>query len=181
MLSESVSNILSNYYPDAAHATAEFCKFMNMFFDCLNVCNQYEGNTKKKECFKLYREIHDARFIWLENEFLSYLANWKESTESRPGNFSQNAQSRMFLPSQTYERLKITTHSTIKVKFLLSQGMLFVLTERLNQDCLEEYFHKHQALGRHNDNPDLKVCLSVHYFGNKKISSTSYWESQRRP
>ena len=47
--SGSVSNILSNYYPDAAHATAEFCKLMDMFFDCLNVCNQYEGNIHKKK------------------------------------------------------------------------------------------------------------------------------------
>ena len=111
-----------------------------MFFDCLNVRNQYEGQTKKKEYLKPYREIVDPRFIWFENEFLPYLDNWKGSTENKPGNFSQNAQSRMFLPWQTYEGLKITTHSTIKVvKFLLLQGMPFVLTERLNQDCLEKY------------------------------------------
>ena len=107
---------------------------------------------KQKEYLQPYREIDDARFI-----LLPYLDNWKESTENRPGNFSQNAQSRMFLPWQTYEGLKITTHSTIKVvKFLLLQGMPFVLTERLNQDCLEEYFRKHRTLGRRNDNPDLK-------------------------
>ena len=107
---------------------------------------------KQKEYLQPYREIDDARFI-----LLPYLDNWKESTENRPGNFSQNARSRMFLPWQTYEGLKITTHSTIKVvKFLLLQGMPFVLTERLNQDCLEEYFGKHRALGRRNDNPDLK-------------------------
>ena len=34
--------------------------------------------------------------------------------------------------------------------------MPFVLTERLNQDCLEEYFGKHRVLDRRNDNPDLK-------------------------
>ena len=63
----------------------------------------------------------------------------------------------MFLLWKTYEGLKITTHLTIKVvKFLLLQGMPFVLTERLNQDCLEEYFGKHRALGRRNDNPILK-------------------------
>ena len=31
VLSEIVSNILINYYPDAAHATAEFRKFTDMF------------------------------------------------------------------------------------------------------------------------------------------------------
>ena len=55
VLSEIVNNILSIYYLDAAHATAEFCKFMDMFFDCLNVRCQYEGNTKKKEYLKPYR------------------------------------------------------------------------------------------------------------------------------
>ena len=99
---------------------------------------------RKKEYLQSYREIDDTRFIWLENEFLPYLDNWKESTENRPVNFSQKARLRMFLPWQTYEGLKITPHSTIKVvKFLLLQGMPFVLTERLNQDCLEEYFVKH--------------------------------------
>ena len=157
VLSESVSNIPINYYPDTAHSTAEFCKFMDMSFGCLNVRNQYEGNTKRKEYLQPYGEIDDARFTWRENEFFSYLDNWKESTENRSGNFSQNARSRMFLPCQTYEELKITTHLSIKVvKFLLLQGMPFVLTERLNQDCLEEYFGKHRVLDRRNDNPDLK-------------------------
>ena len=51
VLSESVSNRFINYYPDSAHATVEFCKFMDMFFDCLDVRNQYEGNAKKKGIF----------------------------------------------------------------------------------------------------------------------------------
>ena len=38
VLSESVSNVLSNYYPAGAHATAEFCKFMDMFFDMFFKC-----------------------------------------------------------------------------------------------------------------------------------------------
>ena len=58
--------------------------------------------------------------------------------------------------------------------------MPFVLTERLNQDCLEKYFGKHRALGRRNDNPDLKhFGYQSNTFENAKISSTSYWEYQR--
>ena len=91
VLSERVSNILSNYYPDAVQATAEFCKFMDMFFDCLNVQNQYDDNTEKTEYLKPYTEIDEARSIWFENKFLPYLANWKESTENISGNFSKNA------------------------------------------------------------------------------------------
>ena len=33
--------------------------------------------------------------------------------------------------------------------------MSFVLTERFNQDVLEEYFGRHRSIGRRNDNPDL--------------------------
>ena len=45
---------------------------------------------------------------------------------------------------------------TIKVvKFLLLQGIYFVQAQRLNHDCLEEYFGKHRALARRNDKPDL--------------------------
>ena len=60
VLHEIVNNILGNYYLDAAHAAVEFCKFMDIFFDCLNVHNQYEGNTKKKEYSKPYKEKDDA-------------------------------------------------------------------------------------------------------------------------
>ena len=157
VLSASTANILNYYYPGNTDATAEFCRYMDKFFDCLNVRNQYEGDMKNKEFLKPYRDINDERFLWLKDEFLPYLQNWKECTENRPGNFTENARTRMFLPWQTHESLKITTHSVIRVvKFLLLEGMPFVLTERLNQDCLEEYFGKHRALGRRNDNPDLR-------------------------
>ena len=75
-----------------------FVNSWTCFFDCLNVRNHYEGNTKGNEYLHPYREIDDARFAWLEIELLPYLDNWKESTENRPGSFSQNAQSKMFLP-----------------------------------------------------------------------------------
>ena len=33
--------------------------------------------------------------------------------------------------------------------------MSFVLTERFNQDVLEEHFGKHRSIGHRNDNTDL--------------------------
>ena len=48
VLSESVSNILYEYYPDA-HGTAELCVYMDKFFDCLNVRNRKEGDHKRKD------------------------------------------------------------------------------------------------------------------------------------
>lgn len=93
-------------------------------------------------------------------EFLIYLNNWKESTDNRPGNFEQNARSRMFISWQTYEGFKMTVYSVIEAtKFLLGEGMEFVLTERFCQDTVEEYFGNQRKLGRRSDNPD------IHTFG----------------
>ena len=39
-------------------------------------------------------------------------------------------------------------------KFILRSKVSFVLTERFNQDILEEYFGHQRALGRRNDNPN---------------------------
>ena len=53
----------------------------------------------------------------------------------------------MFLSAQTYEGLRITVYSVIEaIKFLL--GMEFVLTEKFNQDCLEEYFGRPEKSGK---------------------------------
>ena len=85
-----------------------------------------------------------------------YLKNWKESADVRPGNFSKNARARMFLSWQTHEGFKITVYSVIEAtKFLLAEGMEYVLTERFCQDPVEEYFGNQRKLGRRNDNPDV--------------------------
>ena len=76
-------------------------------------------------------------------DFLNYLKNWKEST----GNRTQNARSRMFISWQTY-----VIEAT---KFLLQEGMQFILTERFCQEPAEEYFGHQQKLGRRSDNPDI--------------------------
>ena len=88
---------------------------------------------------------------------MEYLQSWKESAENRPGNYSQNARARMFLSWQTYEGFNITVHSVIEcTKFLLQEGMEFVLTERFCQDPVEEYFGNQRKLGRRSDNPDIR-------------------------
>ena len=98
-----------------------------------------------------------SRFQFLM-EFLDYLRLWKESTEARQGDFTQNARACMFLSWQTYEGYKITVNSVIEAtKFLLQEGMEFVLTERFCQDPVEEYFGKQRKIGRRSDNPD--ICM----------------------
>ena len=62
----------------------------------------------------------------------------------------------MFLSWQTYEGFKIAVYSAIEAtRFLLSEGMDYVLTERFCQDPVEEYFGNQRKLGRRNDNPDV--------------------------
>ena len=89
---------------------------------------------------------------------MDYLHQWKESTTTRQGNFTQNARARMFLSWQTYEGFRITVHSIIEAtRFLLHEGMEFVLTERFCQDPVEEYFGKQRKIGRRSDNPDIRM------------------------
>jgi len=51
-------------------------------------------------------------------------------------------------------------HSMVAiVKFLLSQGMKYVLTERFNQDTVEVLFGQQRARGGRCDNPSVKQFL----------------------
>ena len=62
----------------------------------------------------------------------------------------------MFISWQTYEGFQISVFSVIETtKFLLQEGMEFVLTERFCQDPAEEYFGNQRKLGRGSDNPDI--------------------------
>jgi hypothetical protein len=40
-------------------------------------------------------------------------------------------------------------------KFLLNNGVQFVLSHVFNQDPLEEHFGRHRSLGRRSENPSL--------------------------
>ena len=105
-----------------------------------------------------YTDIGDARFQFLENDFLGYFRQWKRSVTARPGEFTANARTRMFVSWQTHEGAQITVHSLVEAtKFLLSQGMEYVLSERFCQDPVEEYFGNQRMLGRRCDNPDIRT------------------------
>ena len=91
------------------------------------------------------------------NVFLKYFEDWLTSIEQRPGNFSRNDRSNMFISWQTFEGLKITVHSIIKaVKLLLQHHVKCVLTERFCQDSLENYIGQRRATGARKDNPGIR-------------------------
>ena len=155
VLSNTVAQALQRHYSSGeAQETSKLCQMVNDFFDCMNVRSTTEYQKKRNALLAPYRSTDDERFDWLENVFLNYLTDWKSSTESRKGAFTDDERGRMFLSMQTYNGLKMTVKSAIAVtKFLLSEGFEFVLTERFCQDDVEEYFGYQRAQGRRSDNP----------------------------
>ena len=66
---------------------------------------------------------------------MKYFCDWKESIATRPGQFTKNAKANMFITLQTYNNIKITVRSSIDlIKYLLSQNIPHVMTERFCQD-----------------------------------------------
>ena len=54
--------------------------------------------------------------------------------------------------------MQITTHSVVEAnKFLLQEGVEYILTERFCQDVIQEYFGSQQKIRRRNDNPDIQM------------------------
>lgn len=158
ILSSTVAAVLKSFGPPDAKGTSKLCEMVDSYFDCLNVRSTTEHQSKRKSFLAPYRSVDDPRFLWLTNDFLGYLRDWKDSIAQRPGNFTKNARSRMFLSWQTYEGLQISAYSVVEAtKFLLNEGVEYVLTERFCQDPLEEYFGNQRKLGRRNDNPDMKM------------------------
>ena len=108
-----------------------------------------------------YTSVDDVCFAWLD-KFLDYFEQWKESIDERQGNFTQNDKSNMFISCQSYEGLQVTVHSCKEVcKFLLEQGISYILSERFCQDGLENYFGRQRAIGHRRDNPTVSRVLST--------------------
>eukprot|EP00794_Sanderia_malayensis_P011563 gene11563-12758_t len=157
VLSSSVAAVLREYGPKEASATAEFCEKMDMFFDCLNVRDTKEHLLKRKPFLMPYVSPDDSRFAWLEGEFLKYFQDWQKSIESKPGKFSKSEKQAMFISPQTYKGLQITIYSFIEAcKFLLENGVQYILSERFCQDDLENYFGRQRAIGHRRDNPNIR-------------------------
>ena len=158
VLSSTMAAVLREFGPPEVAGTAMFCEMFDKFFDCLNVRSTKEGERKRKEFLMPYASVSDARFSWLENDFLGYLSDWDENVNRGQGDFTSDERARMFISKQTYDGLKITVYSFIEAaKFLLSEGCEFVLSERFCQDLVEEYFGVQRKLGQRSDNPDVRT------------------------
>ena len=154
----TVAQALRRFFPDGdAEKTAQFCDMVNKFFDCLNVRSTTKHVRKRNNFLAPYSSSNDERFDWLKNTFLVYLEEWHTATQHRPGVFSKDDRAKMFISLQTYQGLKITIYSLIEVtKFLLSEGLQFVLSKRFCQDLIKEYFGHQQARRGYSDNPTVQ-------------------------
>ena len=168
ILSKSMAEALRRSLPlDEVSETAKFCQLMNDFFDCCNVRSPHEHQRKQNQLLAPYEKADDPRFVWLVDTFLQYFIDWKEGVNNREG-FTADQKVRMFISVQTYEGLQMSVNSLVDcTKFLLENGVPYVLTERFMQDCLEEYFGHQRQHGRRSDKPD-----AVEFGYNDRILQT---------
>ena len=156
VLSSSVASALEVLYGEQVSETVNFIRHMDKFFDCLNTRNLNEGKAKKNPNLAEYRRVDDPRFDYLLNDFLGYFDAWQTSVENRNGNYTKGQRSMMQLSHQTLKGLRITVHSVVDcTRYLLSQGVEFVLTNVFNQDPLEQHFGHYRHKGGSNDNPTV--------------------------
>lgn len=165
VFSKSMANALRYFNPDGeADELAKFLEMVNDFFDMANTRSTKEHLQKRNPNLRPYQDPNDERLTWMTDVFLPYLEQWKVHIAKRSG-FTKEQQQMMFLSLQTYEGYQITINSMVNViKFLLRAGFSFVLTERLMQDVLEEYFGYQRASGRRSENP------TAHEFGYNDIT-----------
>ena len=114
----------------------------------------------------------------LEETLLTYLNEWKEWITNNT-DIPDGSKKMCLLPDQTIEGLQmcgkfifrelidfifsnilLIAHSLNEVvKFLLSHGMEFVLTERFNQDTVKIVFTQQRSQGGRSDNPSVAQFL----------------------
>ena len=152
VLSKSVAIVRRETGKEDVTRTAEFCETMNGFYDCANVRSLTDHVRKKNAFIKPYESAEDERLTRLKYVFLEYLESWKQSTLKSEGEYTPDERQKMFLSVQTYEGLKIAVYSHIDaIRFLLSKGLKFVLSERFMQDVLDNYFGHQGDKGRRSD------------------------------
>ena len=113
VLSSSTGNALNGFGPPEAAGTAKFCLMMDSFFEYLNVRNKKEQKLKRKSNLRPCSDLDDECFQWMKKDFIEYFQGWKASIDNRPGNFTKQAKSNMFLVWEAYESLLITVNSFV--------------------------------------------------------------------
>ncbi|KAK7112467.1 hypothetical protein V1264_011920 [Littorina saxatilis] len=156
VLSNRVGRVMQTYGKPEVQETAKFVLLMDRFFDCLNTRHLKEGERKLKPDLDAYTDVNDPRFQFLE-DFLQYLEDWRTSVDNRNDQpYTRADRQKMFLTHQTYRGLVMTVRAFIGVtRFLLANGVSFILSNKFCQDPIEEHFGRHRAMKRTAENPSL--------------------------
>ncbi|XP_030833255.1 uncharacterized protein LOC105444767 isoform X2 [Strongylocentrotus purpuratus] len=164
VLSSTVANALKVQGLPETASTIRFIEYVDTFFDCLNVSTRFGGQRKRKDTLFPYSDQNDWRFTWLTEDLLSYLDEWESEGLILP--ITARDRERLILSKQTLQGIRMTVNSFVSLcrELLAEEGVQFVLSDKFNQDPLEEYFVKQRSIGRSNENP------TVSQFGNNMLS-----------
>jgi len=157
VLSKTVANAMTHRGLFYTKSTEQFIRNCDQFFDCLNVVNTMQGVKSRKPALYPYREIDDWRFEWLKGTFLKYINDWKQETQDLPV-LSKEMKNRLCLSHQTIEGIRITVHAFTEMVPMLLQVApnIYFLSDKINQDPVEEHFGRMRMRGGSNENPTLE-------------------------
>jgi hypothetical protein len=154
VLSERVGKVMQATGGEECQETANLILMMDKLFDCLNVRSKDKGKQSRKPFLNPYTSVDDERFAFF-SDVLSWLIEWRQAIQNRAG-FSQAEKNRMFLSQQTFKGLCMTLRAFPELcRYLIQNGVEYVLSNRFCQDPLEQHFGRHRGIGRRCDNPSL--------------------------
>jgi hypothetical protein len=128
--------------PDEATATAEFVKLIDSLFDCFNSRNLYDKKALRRPLTAKSASSH-----W---PFLEECSQQLKTLQVVGGRGAIPCLSGWLLCINALKLLWSVANG--------EHGVSFLLTSRLNQDALENFFSLIRSRGGHRDNPD-----SVHF------------------
>lgn len=156
VLSTSMSNAIIARGLDHMSETSNFCKQFDSWFDCLNGRYMFGGIQKRNLNLQPYHKLDDRRFHWLETDFLGWIKGWETEINDLP-DLTKAEKNKFILSYQTLEGIKITTKSfvTLTKQLLATEGVKYIIPEKMNQDRLEVFFGKLRRSCGDNDNPTV--------------------------
>ena len=181
VLSKSVYDALVMQGDTATVQTRNLVFMMNKFFDCLNVSKFRPETPGVNRDLLPYTSPNDPRISWLKDEFLKFINDWKEETDGHL-ELPKRERNRLCLSKKTIHGLRMAVHSFVELipTLLEIPGVKYFLTDKANQDDVEENFFRQRCKGGANDNPSvleygrnelkLQVCKTsmIRALGNTK-------------
>ena len=137
----------------SAEKTIDFMEKIYRWFTLHNVHNKTQHIHKNNPDTMHYFSISDDRLTWLETEFITYPNKWRVQCTNRKI---------QCLGDETFDALVLTTSSTVlSIKYLLNEGVQYVLTRKFSSDDVESFFGFVRHMGGRNDTTDALTAANV--------------------